>query len=132
MPLLGVPSYAASTFGIAFVPAETKTSDGPPEEMKGSWMSTNISPEYWELVPPDEDDPGFGYKLSGPEGEQGFFQMFIPAAMIDYLSSAYGETLSAEDHAVFNDGEQASLDIESGQGGAFVSILVNFQKLTQN
>ena len=54
-------------FSVAFVPAVAEGVQGPPEQMRGSWMATNIAPGDWELIPPSEEDqnPNFGYKLSG-------------------------------------------------------------------
>lgn len=119
-------------FSIAFIGAVADGQAGPPAAMRGSWMATNIGPSDWELIPPTLENPSFGYKLSGPDGETGFFRMFVPQAIIDLLSQLYGESVSIEDLAVFNDDQQASMDItpvEPSEGvvtGALVDINVVF------
>ncbi|OGY80442.1 MAG: hypothetical protein A3E60_05280 [Candidatus Kerfeldbacteria bacterium RIFCSPHIGHO2_12_FULL_42_13] len=118
-----LPEGSTSTM-IAFAPATEPGTDGPPEEMRGGWMSTNIS--EWELIPPSEDAPYFGYKLTGPEGTEGFFHMFIPNAIIELLSEFSGKELIVEDLAVFNGDAQASMEIEEVTGGALVKINLTF------
>lgn len=119
----GMPEGSTSTM-IALVPVAAPQTDGPPEEMRGGWMSTNIS--EWELIPPGEEQPYFGYKLTGLSGTEGFFHMFIPDAIIELLSEFSGKELTMNDLAVFNGDAQASLAIEQVTGGALVNINVIF------
>lgn len=127
-----------TTFSIAFVYASP---GGVPAEMRGSWMATNIPPfgldmsgvGGWELIAPSEEEPFFGYRLNGPEGVTGFFQMFIPETMRALLAGLASESPNApvslewSDLAIFNDNEQASMSlIPQESGGALVDILVKF------
>lgn len=114
---------------IAMVPVVPEGEDGPPEAMKTGWMATNL--QQWELIPPTPDTPYFGYQLTGPEGKQGFFHMFIPDAVVELMSQMAGKTITIDELAVFNGDQQASLAIEEVEGGAFVSIKVVFSK-TEN
>ena len=127
-----------TTFSIALVAAGPS---GIPVEMRGSWMATNIPPfgldtsgaGGWELLPPSQTQPFFGYRLNGPEGSKAFFQMFIPESLRLLLEQALSleagapVTVAWSDLAVFNNNEQASLSItpQTG-GGALVDILVEF------
>lgn len=98
--------------------------DGPPEQMRGAWFSTNL--EEWELIPPSEGNVAFGFKLTGPTGSTGFFRMFMPQGIIDLLSEFSGKELTIEELAVFNGDEQASLAISEVEGGAYIDINVTF------
>ncbi|MBI2415959.1 MAG: hypothetical protein HYV33_04870 [Candidatus Kerfeldbacteria bacterium] len=109
---------------IGMMPAVPLDQDGPPAEMTGAWMSTNI--EDWDLIPPSEDNVAFGFNLSGPAGSDGFFHMFIPSALIDLLGEFSGQDLTADDLAVFNDDAQASLAVTEIEGGAYIDINVTF------
>jgi len=117
----------SDAFALAFVAAVPLGQAGPPEQMRGSWMSTNISPLGWTLIPPTPQSPGFGYELKGPDGERGFFKMFIPQTLIDAMSQLYGRTLTADDLALFNGNSQASVAVTQVEGGAMVDINVTFQ-----
>ena len=101
-----VPGVDLSTlFAIAF--SEVSTSgDGPPAEFRGGYLATNVF--EWMLIPPSPDNIRFGIELTGREGDTGFFRMFIPDTLIDLLSQLSGETLDAEDLAVFDNDQQAS------------------------
>lgn len=128
------PFAPDSIFNIAFVwPAENESDDAPPAAMIGCYMSTDIV--QWELILPDdesldEDDFGVGFKLYGPEGQTGFFRMFIPQTMIDYMKTLLGvDALPVDDLAIFNDEKQASLDITEVAGGIYVSVNVLFSDL---
>lgn len=91
----------------------------------GMYMSTNVS--EWEMVPPSPDNISFGFSLTGPFGEQGYFRFFMPQGTIDNLSGHAGEELTADDLAVFNDGNQASFrTITEVEGGALVDMSVLF------
>lgn len=132
-----------TTFSIAVIPADP-AGTGVPVEMRGSWMATNIPPfgldmsgaGGWELLPPDEEDPFFGYRLNGPEGSTGFFKMFIPDSMKQLLEDLVNAesptpvTLEWSDLAVFNDDQQASMSITEQAGGALVDIQVTFTEGT--
>lgn len=109
---------------IALSGAVAEGEDGPPAEMAGGWMSTNI--QEWEMIPPSQEQIAFGYNLTGPAGETGFLHMFIPGTLIDLLSAYSGQELVAEDLAVFNGDEQASLAVTEVDGGAYIDINVVF------
>ncbi|MCB0339221.1 MAG: hypothetical protein KDD53_06440, partial [Bdellovibrionales bacterium] len=83
----------------------------------------------WNLIPPSPpDDIFFGFELNGKEGETGFFRMKIPDTLIDHLSELAGKTLNVDDLAIFNDGKQASLDIEDLSDGIIVNIKTVFKE----
>ncbi|MBI2410448.1 MAG: hypothetical protein HYV32_00935 [Candidatus Kerfeldbacteria bacterium] len=109
---------------VALVAAVEPGEDGPPEEMTGCWLSTNV--QDWELIPPSEDNVAFGFSLTGPEGETGFFHMFMPDSMVDFMSEMSGEELTVEDLAVFNGDNQSSMSITPVDGGAMIDINVKF------
>lgn len=100
--------------------------NGPPEEMIGAWMSTDM--QQWELLPPSPDKPAFGFELTGPVGTSGYFNMYIPDAMIDLLGQLKGEELTVDELAVFNDDDQATLDITEVDGGAYIQIEITFSE----
>lgn len=135
------PPGPPTDFGIAFVPVGGAGGQGIPAAMAGSWMSTNISPTFnspgWELLPPSQNNPGFGFVLNGPEGETGFFKMFIPQSLIDLMSQLYGEPMTAADLALFNGNSQASVavnEVFAGETllGALVDINVVFSQFVQS
>ena len=117
-------------FGIAIVWPENNLFDGPPTEMMGGWMSTNLI--QWNLIPPNEEEGKayFGYEMSGPAGEQAFFSMFIPDATLDYLTEIKGSPLTFEDMALFINGGQANVSYTDKEGGVEVFIEVTFKKNT--
>lgn len=131
-----------TTFSIALVSAVADGQDGPPAAMAGSWMATNIPPVGvdpsgaggWELIPPSEDDPFFGYTLNGPDGSTGFFKMFIPDSMLQYVEDLINQEsptpvdLTWDDMAVFNDNQQASLEFTEVAGGVLVDIFLLFEQ----
>lgn len=128
--LEGVELFGPPTdFSLAFIPAVGLGQGGPPAELRGSWMSTNISPSAWQILPPSLENPSFGYSLSGPDGGTGFFEMFIPQALIDLLSTISGSELTIDDLAVFNGENQASISVRPvNGGGASVDIQVIFSE----
>jgi hypothetical protein len=97
--------------------------DGPTTEFAGGWMSTNL--QDWQMIPPSPGNPAFGYELSGPEGETGYFHMFIPQATIDLLSELEGIDLSIDDLAVFEDDEQSSISVSEYDTGVYTGALIN-------
>lgn len=101
--------------------------DGPPAEMIGTWFATDI--QEWELIPPS-DNPSFGFTLTGPAGETGFFHMFMPDTIIELLSELSGEELTVQDLAVFNGDSQSSMSITEVEGGAYIDINVTFSSTT--
>lgn len=119
----GVPEGDA-IFVVALVGAVAQGEDGPPAEMTGAWLSTNIL--SWELVPPSPDAPFFGFILSGPEGTDGFLHMYIPSATIGLISGFVGKTLTPADMAVFENDDQSSTSITDVDGNAYIDINVTF------
>jgi hypothetical protein len=98
---------------------------GPPAEMTGAFMSTNV--QQWLLLPPTPDNLAFGFELTGAEGENGFFRMLIPDAVVDLLSELSGASLEAEDLAVVMDDQIATLNVSQVEGGYLVDINVTFE-----
>jgi hypothetical protein len=118
------PGGLLTGFSIALVSA---SAGGAPEAMRGSWMATNISPLDWTLIPPTESNPAFGYQIAGPVGKSGFLRMLIPAGMFAYVSSLYGQNITANDFAVFSGPVQTNVLVESlGNGSALVNVSVPF------
>lgn len=113
---------------VALVGVVEKGEGGPPAEMTGAWLSTNI--QNWELIPPSKNNIAFGFSLTGPVGEKGFFHMFMPDSVIDLLSQYAGVELKIEDLAVFNGDSQSSLSITEVDGGAYIDINVVFSDTT--
>lgn len=111
---------------LALTYAAEVDGQGPGESETGMFMSTNVN--QWQMTPPSPDDISFGFSLTGPEGAEGYFTMFMPQGTIDNLSDLSGEELTASDLAVFNDGEQASLDVTEVDGGAMIEINVVFEE----
>lgn len=111
-------------FVIALMPVSADGTDGPPAEMKGGWLSTNIMD--WELIPPSPAAPYFGFELTGPSGETGFLHMFIPSAVIDLMSEYTGQELTAEKMAVFENNDQSSATVTDVDGSVYVDINVTF------
>ncbi|EKD79310.1 MAG: hypothetical protein ACD_41C00103G0002 [uncultured bacterium] len=100
--------------------------NGPPEEMKGFWLSTNV--EGWELIPPSPEQatPAFGFSLTGPVGDTGFMTVFMPDGIKDLLSEYTGQDLEWSDMAVFDGDNQASLGISEVAGGALFELTMVF------
>lgn len=114
----------ADLFIIVLVYPVAQGEDGPPAEAAGMWMSTNVT--QWEMLPPQPGSPQFGFKLTGPAGTAGFFNMFLPDSLIELLSTMEGTPLAIEDLAVFMDDDQASMSISEVEGGALIEINVTF------
>ena len=111
---------------VALVGVVAEGEDGPPEEMTGFWLSTNV--QDWALIPPspEQDTPAFGYSLTGPAGETGFLHMFMPTGIKDLLSQYSGRELTWGDLAVFSGDSQSSLSLTEVDGGAYIDINVVF------
>lgn len=118
-----VPEGSA-VFIIALVPVAAEGEDGPPEAMKGGWLSTNVLD--WQLITPTQDAPYFGFNLTGPAGETGFVHFFIPSTVIDMLSEFSGQDLSPEKMAVFENNDQSSTTVTAVNGSAYIDINVTF------
>lgn len=116
------PPGPSTDFSIALVSA---SAGGAPEALRGSWMATNISPLDWTLIPPEQENPNFGYQISGPVGKNAFLRMFIPASMFSYISTLIGQTVTPNDMAVFNGTAQTNVQVEDqGNGSALVRVSV--------
>lgn len=126
--LIGSQPAPGTVSLIAMVGAVEVGEDGPPAEMRGGWLSTNL--QDWELIPPSPDNVAFGYNLTGPVGETGFLHMFIPNTLIDLLSSLSGVDLDPQDMAVFNGNDQSSISITELDDGIYVDINVEFSEDT--
>lgn len=115
---------------VALVGVVAEGEDGPPAEMTGFWLATDVM--NWELIPPspEQDTPAFGYSLTGPAGETGFLHMFMPTGIKDLLSQYSGQELSWDDLAVFSGDSQSSLSLTEVDGGAYIDINVVFSDTT--
>lgn len=119
----GLPE-GTTPFVIAMVDAGSFGENEPPVEATGMMMSTNISD--WDIVPPSQETPAFGFNLSGPAGEVGNFHMFLPDATIELIGEFSGETITAASLAVFEDNDQVSLETTEVTGGLEIDITVTF------
>lgn len=89
--------------------------------LTGLWMSTNIF--EWSID--DERTDRIGFEVKGPAGSTGYFVMNLPAAALTQLVP--GRTLTVDDLALFNDGDQASVSVEETvSGGARINVTVRF------
>jgi hypothetical protein len=120
----GLP--AGSGVGIVAMIGATSAGNGPPAEMTGGWLSTNL--QEWEIIPPSEKQVAFGFNLTGPSGTTGYFRMFLPETLIDLLSNYSGQSLTVDDLAVFVDDQQASLSVTEINGGAYIDINITFSE----
>lgn len=111
-------------FSVALIPVAEEGEDGPPAAMQGGYMDTNIS--QWEIIPPTPENVAFGFELTGQSGTEGYFHMFLPSTLIEFLGTMSGKELAPEDLAVFEDNQQASLNVTELNGGALISINVKF------
>jgi len=108
-------------------PGATDTSNqGPPIEARGTYMSTDIL--NWCVIPPQAGNGRFGFRLTGPAGDKGFFKMYMPPPLVQLLADQQGESgFSVKDLGIFNDGSQASINVQdTGDGGALVNVSVTF------
>lgn len=113
-----------SFFAVALIEVAEAGVDGPPAEMTGAWLSTDVLD--WSLIPPAEGAPFFGFSLTGPSGITGFLNMYVPSATIDLISSFTGKTLTPADMAVFENDDQSSTSITDVDGNAYIDINVTF------
>ena len=105
--------------------------NGPPLQARGTWMSTNIA--SWCVIPPNETNPFFGFKLVAPPGTKGFFRKKLPANLLNLLSLLAGKTLDPDSLAIFNGTFEASKSISStSDGGALVNIQLGFSSTTNS
>lgn len=121
--ITGIPEGTAP-FVIALVPVVEEGQDGPPEAMRGAWLSTDVM--NWSLIAPSQEKPYFGFELTGPSGETGFLHMYVPSTVIDLLSEYSGQDLSAESMAVFENSDQSSSSVTDVDGSAYIDINVTF------
>ncbi len=120
-------SKADSTecYGPASKTTPTADQKGPPLQAAGTWMSTNIN--SWCVIPPNETNPFFGFKLIAPPGTKGYFRKKISPALLNLLSTLAGRTLDPQSLAIFNGTFEASKSITAtSDGGVLVDIKLNF------
>ena len=124
------PTESDDMFVMVYIAtSEDPTGDsvptGPPASQGGGYISTTV--QDFMIIPPSEDDMGFGVSLNGPVGTTGFFKMYMPPTMLALMSSYTGKTMTAADLAVFIDDMQASMNVaETSELGALISIDVVF------
>lgn len=118
-----IPPGPSTDFSIALIPAGIS---GTPTALRGSWMATNISPSDWTLVPPTFSNPSFGYQIAGPVGQAGYLTMFIPDSLFTFISTISGQSITANDFAVFNGSTQTNMNLIPQAGGVLVKVRVPF------
>lgn len=112
---------------FVFVPTTGSLSPeepGLPHAMSGGYVATTVL--NWKILPPEKREPGMGVSLSGEKGSSGYFNMFVPAAMFDFMKQMTGKKSSVKDLAVFIDNEQASVSVTELNGGGFIDINITF------
>ena len=122
-----------SDFAIALLPAVSLGENGPPAEMRGSYLATNISPLSWTLIPPTPGNVNFGYEVSGNNGQTAFFDIFVPDGLIAALSALAGRPITQNDLSLFSNNTQASSSfrrIEGANPGALIEVLLTFSPTT--
>lgn len=97
---------------------------GPPHAMAGGWVSMTVLD--WRILPPEKGEPGFGLSLSGKAGSSGFFNMWIPPTMFDFMEQQTGKKIAPKDLAIFIDDQQASVSVTELNSGAFIDINITF------
>ncbi|MBI2410784.1 MAG: hypothetical protein HYV32_02755 [Candidatus Kerfeldbacteria bacterium] len=107
---------------LAMAEAAEEGQDGPPNEAAGMYMATNLM--QWEMIPPSEGNMQFGFRLSGSEGTTGFFDFFVPNALIDFLGT------TKEDLVLFEDDDQRSISLTDTGDGALFRIQTQFTEET--
>lgn len=109
---LGGDFNPTSFFLIIMVYAVEPGVDGPPEDMKGGYLYTNVMD--WNMIPPSEETKTFGFELTGPAGHQGELEFFIPTALIDFLGIA-----DINDLVLAVDDEQTQSAVTETTGGVY-------------
>ena len=123
-----IEGIADNVFGFAFLWSDSAGLEIP-VELQGGWISTNVF--TWNIIPPENDEPSLGVILTGTAGQTGYFHMFIPESVIFLLQELLDDdTLTIDDLAIYNDGNQASIDIEETVGGYLVKVYVEFNEDT--
>lgn len=120
-----------TVIAVSFPVAEGE--NGPGESMIGSWIATPF--QEWTLITPTENSNKMGARVQGDAGASGSFAMFIP----DTAVTTIGENDGAEEGefdennmGIFEDDSQVSGDIESVEGGAFVSFTTTLPEETSD
>lgn len=103
---------------VSFPVAEGE--NGPGEEVIGSWLASNF--QEWALTTPSEDNNAMGATVQGDAGDTGDFEMYMPSTALSQMAE-YDDTedYTAEDMAVYEDGEKVSQTVEAASGGAYIS-----------
>lgn len=103
---------------ISFPVAEGEA--GPGESTIGSWLATNF--QEWILTTPSSEHNMIGATVSGDAGDTGDFELFMPATTMDAMAELdNADSYSAEDFALYQDGDKADADIEAVSGGAYLN-----------
>ena len=127
------PMPSVNAFVVGFIPADWDqlpdntglTRAELAQALTGAWMATTVL--SFEIIPPTAGAPAFGFRLQGQPGATGFFEMFVPQAMVDLIAQfAQQAGLTADDLAVFENEAQTAFGVTSVAGGALVSIEITF------
>jgi hypothetical protein len=122
-----IQAQADSTecYGPANKTTASADQKGPPLQAAGTWMSTNIN--SWCVIPPNETNPFFGFKLIAPPGTKGYFRKKISPGLLSLLSTLAGRSLDPQSLAIFNGTFEASKSITAtSDGGVLIDIKLNF------
>lgn len=119
------PGKVTECYGPANTSKRLPGQGGPPLDVRGSFMSTNL--RAWCEIPPSASNPFFGFKFLAPSGARGFLKKKIPAQLRATLSQLSGKTLGPNNVALYNGNLQASRAVtETGDGGLLVNIAATF------
>lgn len=103
---------------VSFPVAEGE--NGPGEAVIGSWLASNF--QEWTLTTPSEDNNMMGATVQGDAGDTGDFKMYMPSSALSQMAEYDNtEDYTAEDMAVYEDGDKISQTVEAASGGAYIS-----------
>ncbi len=105
---------------------ESPNVSGPPASMASGYVSTNVL--QWSITPPSgPEDMGFGLTLTGTAGDSSYFKMYMPATMLELMSTMSGQEITADDLALFLDGYQTTLEkTVTDDGGILFNVNFTF------
>ncbi|MEW6408288.1 MAG: hypothetical protein AB1465_06405 [Patescibacteria group bacterium] len=120
---LNLPSGTVSLISLIFT-SLAESVEYPPVAVAGAYIASTVS--EFSLILPQPGMPEMGISLTGDPNTSTFFNMFVPAATLAYMSELSGKTIGVKDLAVFIDDKQASTNVTELNGGGFIDINITF------
>ncbi|MFH1536993.1 MAG: hypothetical protein ABID45_03335, partial [Patescibacteria group bacterium] len=120
---------ATNEFVLVFSPLADEGQEpgdfqGAPAAMAGGYINMNVN--NFSIIPPSEGEAAFGVNMTGYAGSDGYFQMYLPEAMLSFMSQMSGQTITYSDLGVYVDNQMASISVTEKNEGAFIDINVTF------